>query len=258
MNKILLLLGLVTTMFTSAQTPLMNANCDITLTIQGGDGTNGVSVTYNPSTQLYYTVFAGNSLYPIETHSSSGTSIASEEVGFDVRGMWYNPSTKTIQGISYDNQGGFELKLNTDGTIKGSVATSFSYGMEGQTVATYAEKKKSIMFVEGNTAYFFKPGKTKSKTVILSPTDMNTTLNTNGPMYTGVKNYEIALFEAETMTVHLFSASSGKETGKVVLKSGTCETIEEAPDFFRVSYCNERVFLFDTDSRTWTGYKLFD
>lgn len=258
MNKLLLVLCLVTTMFTTAQSPLMNSNCDITLTVQGEDGTNGVSVAYNPSTQLYYTVFAGNSAYPIEVHSSSGTSIASQEVGFDVRGMWYNPSTKSLQGISYDNQGGFEIKLNTDGTIKGSVATSFSYGMEGQTVATYAAKKKAIMFVEGNTVYFFKPGKSKSKTLTLSPTDMNTTLNTNGPMYTGVKNYEIALFEAETMTVHLFSASSGKETGKVVLKAGSCDPVDDVPTYFKVSYANDRVFLFDTESRTWTGYKLFD
>ncbi|MES2555558.1 MAG: hypothetical protein V4604_05365 [Bacteroidota bacterium] len=258
MNKLLLMLGLATTMFATAQSPLMNANCDVTLTVQGEDGTNGVSVTYNPSTALYYTVFAGNALYPIEVHSSNGTSIASESVGFDVRGMWYNPSTKALEGISYDNQGGFEIKLNADGTIKGSVATSFSYGMDGQTVATLAVKKKSIMFVEGNTVSFFKPGKNKAKTITLSPTDMNTTLNTNGPMYTGVKNYEIALFEAETMTVHLFSASSGKETGKVVLKSGSCEEIEDAPSYFRVSYCNDRVFLFDTDARTWTGYKLFD
>jgi hypothetical protein len=258
MNKLLLVLCLVTAMFATAQSPLMNSNCDITLTVQSEDGTNGVSVAYNPSTQLYYTVFAGNSSYPIEVHSSSGTSIASEEVGFDVRGMWYNPSTKSLQGISYDNQGGFEIKLNTDGTIKGSVATSFSYGMEGQTVATYAAKKKLIMFVEGYTAYFFKPGKSKSKTLTLLPTDMNTTLNTNGPMYTGVKNYEIALFEAETMTVHLFSASSGKETGKVVLKSGSCDPVEDAPTYFKVSYANDRVFLFDTESRTWTGYKLFD
>ncbi len=258
MNKTLILLSLVTSMFASAQSPMMNSNCDVTLTVQGEEGTNGVSVTYNPTNKLYYTVFAGNSRYPIEVHNTSGTSMSTQEIGFDVRGMWYNPSTKSLQGISYDNQGGFEIKLNEDGTIKGSEATAFAYGMESQTVATYAEKKKMVMFVEGMTVYFFKPGKSKSKTLTLSPTDMNTVLNTNGPMYTGVKNYEIALFEAETMTVHLFSASSGKETGKVVLKSGSCEKIENVPDYFRVSYCNERVFLFDTESRTWTGYKLFD
>jgi hypothetical protein len=257
MNKILLMLGLATTMFATAQSPLTNSNCDITLTIQGEDGTNGVAVAYNPSTQLYYTVFAGNAVYPIEVHSSTGTSLSSEEIGFDVRGMWYNPGTKSLEGISYDNQGGFEIKLNADGTIKGSSASSFAYGMDGQTVATYAAKKKSIMFVEGNTVSFFKPGKNKSKTLTLTPTDMNASLNTNGPMYTGVKNYEIALFEAETMTVHLFSASNGKETGKVVLKSGKCSELGEVPSYFRVSYCNDRVFLFDTEARTWTGYKLF-
>jgi len=259
MNKCILLIAAAgTTLFAQAQKPLSTSNCSVTLTVQGESGTNGVAVAYNPSSQTYYSVFAGNTSYPIETHTASGTSTSTQEIGHDVRGMWYNPSKKCLEGITYDNQGSFEVKLNPDGSIAGTTASNFSYGMGSQTVATYAEKKKSIMFVEGNTVYFFKPGKLSAKKVFLSPgTDLS--LNTNGPIYTGVKNYEIGLVDAETMTVILFSEKTGHETARVKLNVSNCngESLSEYPYSFRVSYCNGRVFIFDVDLRTWTGYKLF-
>jgi hypothetical protein len=259
MNKFLLFLTLTGSVVTAqAQKPLSTSNCSTVLTIQGEYGTNAVAVAYNPATLTYYTVFAGNASYPLETHNSVGTSTSTQETGYDVRGMWYNPSKKCLEGIAYDNQGGFEVKLNPDGSIAGTTATSFSYGMDAQSVATYAEKKKSIMFVEGSTVYFFKPGKLKTKKVILLPgTDVD--LNTFGPIYTGVKNYEIGLLDAKTMTVVLFSESTGQETGRVKLNVDNCNgnALSDYPSIFRVSYCNGRVFVFDTESRTWTGYKLF-
>lgn len=257
MKKTVLFIGLVLGLNAVAQQPLSQANCDITLAIQAENGTNGVSVTYNPSSKLYYTAFAGNSSYPLEIFDASGKFISTQEIGYDSRGLWYNPSTKSLEGIMYDNMGSFSLLLNSDGGISGAKETSFSYGMSGQTVAGFSEKKKMLLFVEGNSAYFFKPGKLKSKTVMLSPNNPNADLNTNGPIYTGVKNYEIGLLEASTMTVHLFNGSSGKETGSVKLNTGTCGELGEVPSYFRVSYCNNHVFLFDTDSRQWTGYKIF-
>lgn len=257
MKKGVLFIGLLVGMNALGQTPVSRANCDLTLAIEESGGTNGVAVAYNPASNLYYTAFAGNSVYPLEIFDASGKFISSQEIGYDARGLWYNPATKSLEGIMYDNMGSFSMKLNTDGGISNSTEKPFSYGMEGQTVGSFNEKKKMILFVEGTTAYMFKPGKTKSKTVTLSPANANADLNTNGPIFTGVKNYEIGLFEAETMTVHLFSASSGKETASVKLSGGTCGEIGNPPTYFRVSYCNQRVFLFDTESRQWTGYKIF-
>lgn len=257
MKKLILFVGLVLSVQAMAQKPLSRSNCDITLAIQAENGTNGVAVAYNPTTQLYYTAFAGNSVYPLEIFDASGKFISTQEIGYDSRGLWYNPSSKKLEGISYDNAGTFSISLNMDGGISGATEEAFSYGMDGQTVAAYSDKKKMLVFVEGSTAYFFKPGKTKSKMVILSPNDPNAELNTNGPIYTGVKNYEIGLFEASTMTVHLFNGSSGKETASVKLTPGTCGELGVVPSYFRVSYANNRVFLFDTDTRQWTGYKLF-
>lgn len=258
MNKILLALGVTMALSAHAQSPLTSANCDVTLSVKGTGGTNGVSVSYNPVNKVYYTAFAGNQSYPLEIHDASGKSISTQESGYDLRGLWYNPKTKSLQGISYNNQGSFEMKINADGTLKGSVKSDFSYGMGMQTVGTYVAAKKSVMFVEGNTVSFFKIGTLKVKTVILSPSNPNVELNTNGPMYTGVKNYEIALFDADSESVYLFSAKTGKQTGKVRLNTGTCGEIYNVPGNFRVSYANDRVFLFDTETRNWKGFSIFD
>lgn len=258
MNKILLALSVTMALSAHAQSPLSSANCDVTLTVQGTGGTNGVSVSYNPVNKVYYTAFAGNQSYPLEIHDMSGKSISTQECGYDLRGLWYNPKAKMLQGISYNNQGSFDMKISADGTLKGSVSSTFSYGMGAQSVGSYAAKMKSVMFVEGNTVSFFKVGTTKVKTVTLSPSNPNVELNTNGPMYTGVKNHEIALFDGDSKSVYLFSAKTGKQTGKVLLNTSACGDIYNVPGNFRVSYANDRVFLFDTDSRSWKGFSIFD
>lgn len=237
-----------------AQTPLSSSNCSLTLTISNeDDGTNGVAVAYNPTNNLYYTVFAGNAVYPIETHTTSGASINSQDANFDCRGLWYNPTTKCLEGISYGNAGSIKILLDGTGKIIGTEESTFSYGMEGQTVAVYAEKKKSLMFVESSSVYFFKPGKSKYKSVYLTMNDPGINLNTNGAAYTGVKNYEIAILEASGNVVHLFSAKTGKETGQVKLNTNEMEL----PSFFNASYANNLFFVFDVNARTWSGFKLF-
>lgn len=254
MKTLFIALGMSFTL--GAQQPLSNSNSTLTLTINGESGTNGLAVAYNPKNNLYYSIFAGNEVYPLETHTANGTTIASQEAGCDARGMWYNPKKKCLEGILYGNNGMVTLKLDANGKIEGSVLSSFSFGMDDQTVATYAEKKKAVMFVEGNKVSFFKPGSTTSKTVFLTMSS-GVELNTNGPAYTGVKNYEIALLESGGNVVHLFSEKTGEETGKVKLNFNNLGEDFEIPSFFRVSYTNNMLFVYDVNSRTWSGFKLF-
>lgn len=239
-----------------AQQPVAASDCDVKLAVQGKDGSNGVAVAYNPSANVYYTVFAGNDLFPIQLHNTNGASLSTEAIGYDVRGMWYNPAKNCLEGISYNNTCGFELKLNSDGSIADRTATAVSYGMGNQTVAAYAAKERSVLFVEGRTAYFFKPGKKRAKQVELLPKETDIWLNTNGPIYTGVKHYEIGLLDTKSMSVILFN-KKGKQTGMVKLNVESCTELQDYPLNFRVSWCNDRVFIFDPDARTWTGYKLF-
>lgn len=254
--RIFLFLSFMLSFSGIAQVPFSQAVCDVMLQISSNDGTNGLAVTYNPDKKLYYSVFAGNGAYPLEVHNVNGESILQTEIGYDARGMWYNSKTKALEGITYNNQGGFVFTLNKDGMPEGSKATDFSYGMDAQTVAVYAEKMKMVLFTEQGVVSFFKLGKMGVKKKVTLAIPNGVALNENAPMYTGIKGFELAYLDQNSMMVHYFDVKKGSYSGSTMLSMGKCTEVTEWPWGFRVSFCNNRVFVYDAQNRIWTGYKV--
>ncbi len=237
-----------------AQAPKQNASHDIVLTINSYDGNNGLAVAYNAKLNLYYSIFAGNQDYPIEVHDGSGRSVFSTSIGADVRGMWFNDKKNQLEGILYDNKGSFVMKLDGSGYPKPVETSGASYGMESQCVAAFF--KGNVYFVNDYGYLFkFKQGQKKSKEVKI--TDAYTewfSLNTYGVFHTGKKGYEIGLFNFINNTVVLFNEKTGN-VGAIVNLDLPSDM--ESPDSFKVSYCNNRVFLYDGYERKWYGFKIF-
>ncbi len=254
--RIFLFLSFMLSFSGIAQVPFSQAVCDVMLQVKSEEGTNGLAVAYNPTARLYYSVFAGNGAYPLEVHNLNGESIYQLEIGYDVRGMWYDPKTKSLEGITYNNEGGFVFNLNQAGEPEGSRLTDFSYGMDAQSVGVYAEKLKMVMFAQNGTVSFFKKGKAgvKKQVVLSLPGDVG--IIENAPMYTGIKGFELAFLDQNSALVHYFNGKTGSYSGSTILNIGKCAEVNEWPWGFRVSYCNNRVFIFDVLTRTWTGYKL--
>ncbi len=256
MKQLLLLTGLLFVGIGNAQSLKTTAICDQTLAIQSESGTNGLGVTYDAQNKIYYTAFAGNMSYPLEAFTESGTLKYSTELGVDARGFWYNPTTKKLEGFSYDNGGSYQTTV-TGGVASTTLDVGKTYGEDAQAVGVYCDKLKSVMFVSNGEAIFYKKPGGKAKIVKLSMPSAES-LNANGPMYTGVKGKEIGLLNFETMEVELFSASSGKKTGTVALETEACVSEIDVPYSFRVSYANGKVWIFDTDSRQWLGFSIWN
>lgn len=255
MKQLLLITGLLFVGIGNAQMLKTKATCDLTLAIESTSGTNGLGVVFNAKDKVYYTAFAGNMSYPLEVFSESGTLKYSTELGVDARGLWYNASSKKLEGFTYDNGGWFQVTL-TGNTASTAVDSEKTYGEESQAVGVYCDKLKSVMFVSDGEARFYKKpgGKAKVLTMTMANADA---LNLRGPMYTGVKGKEIGLLNYETMEVELYSASTGKKTGSVVLDTEACVSEIDVPYSFRVSYANGKVWVFDTDSRQWLGFSIW-
>jgi hypothetical protein len=64
---------------------------------------------------------------------------------------------------------------------------------------------------------------------------------------------EFAVLDFNSKRVYLFDRKSGRVTGTVYLPSTAVVN-----DYFRVSYANDHVWLFDTEERSWTCYKIFE
>ena len=249
--SILTLLG--TAVLNAQKTPVSSASYDVSLAIYSESGNNGVAVAWNSEKSLYYTSYAGNASYPIEVFDVYGSSKSSGELGADIRGMWYNPSAKRLEGIQYNNQGGLFISLAFDGTPLNNNLTDFSYGMDGQAVATYDAVKKQVIFVQENQVYMFKANSRKAKKIQLRPAAPEIQL-VQSPLWTGVKGYELGLLKAGQKVVYLFNIKTGAQSARIRLDDYT----DIEPIYaFNVSYCNNRVWLYDKGTRTWYGYLLF-
>ncbi len=112
-KSLFFLLILFTALGSFAQKPVALKKV-LSLPLGGEDGSNGASVVWHPVQKKYYASFAGNSIFPFGVFDAKGKKLSddSQEAMFDVRGLWYNPITKTIQANGYSDYGWGEYKLD--------------------------------------------------------------------------------------------------------------------------------------------------
>ena len=244
-----------------AQDLKSSVGCDISLQIVSENGTNALGVTYDETSNRYYTAFAGNKIYPLEAFTANGEFIFTTELGIDARGFWFNSKSKCLEGLGYENMNKYSIPVNTlSGNATSAqltIAETNSYGLEAQQVGVKCGKKE-IMFVQNGSAYFFKKPLSKGKIVSLKLNSSSDVLNQISPIYTGVKGKEIGLFNAEEMSVEFYSASNGAYSGKVRLDYSACSDEIDSPYSFRFAYANNKVWVYDTYSRSWLGFSIWN
>lgn len=228
----------------------------ITLAMQGDYGTNGCAVTYNTQQQIYYACFAGNTSYPLETFNLSGDHLSETTTGYDARGLWYSPKRKRLEGNSYDGTGLYFKNLDSKGLPTGEpILTKSSIVMPmSQSIGAYDEKKDRVVCYDGGKIYFYKAKNFKSKgTLTLNSSSGFSFFTQYASIWTGIKGYEIGLFDFYNNKLYLFNAKSGNIAASVSIPLDY-----EHQGFFNISYCNNTFWTFDIDSREWTGWKIWE
>jgi hypothetical protein len=226
------------------------------LTIQSEGGSNGAAVVYNPVKQIYYAVFAGNADYPLETFDQSGGLLSTSQAGNDMRGMWWNPKNGKLEGNCYSDGGIVAIDLDDQGYPYFANEVIFD-GADHQptehSCGVFDPVKKEILYysegaVVGYSRKSGKPSKTYIPLALSVPLE---NINWSSMIYTGVKDKEIGILDEVSKKVYIFN-KSGNQTATVQLPA-------EAPvnQAFNFSYANGLLFLFDKDSRVWTGYRIF-
>ncbi len=254
--RIISFLTLLSFCFLSFSQPKETAVNDISYNIIQTGGSNGSAVAWNPAKQLYITVIAGNSSFPMEGFNSSGNNVFQAETGFDFRGLWYNPSSKKFEGNGAGEEGWISFDLNSYNKpnpvnieIKGQNQPDF------QSVGTYDYDKKFVVFYDnekGELKCYSRKKPTKTSTIKLdfgSITSEN--INSTTVCYTGKKNYEFVLLDYYNIKL-LFFNRKGTLTA-------TTNLPKDAPMnySFAFSFANERAFLYDKEFRVWRSYKVF-
>lgn len=229
------------------------ATKQLSLTFSSEEGTNGTSVAWNAIKKLYYAVIAGNASFPLETFSEDGRMLFNGEASVDVRGMWFNPKTKKLEGNCAGDAGYFSAGISSYGEpSQAEITTAGQNQPDFNNVGAFDAKKKKVYFYQDGQIYAYKAkGGSALPSIKLSnlPCDI-ASINMTSVIFTGRKGEELGVLDYEAKRVYLVDLK-GNYKAVVSLPANAV-----THDMFRFSYANDKIWLYDVDTRTWTGYSF--
>ncbi|MBK9732843.1 MAG: T9SS type A sorting domain-containing protein [Chitinophagaceae bacterium] len=236
---------------------LPNAIEEISYTYVLPDGTNASGIAYNPNLDIYYTVIAGNSGFPLETFDPSGASLFQSNTGFDFRGLWWNANTSQLEGNGYYNFGLWSPDLNANGYAL-NTGTSIFTGQnqpDAQSCGDYDYCADEIIYYFNGAVYRVN----RTTNALLGSFALTglpvplSNINTTSIVFTGCSGNEIALEDYVNKNILLFNKTTGAYSGSSQLPANAVTS-----QSFRLSYANNMIWLYDAYTRTWTSYSIFE
>jgi hypothetical protein len=270
MKKLLFLLLTATTSFliSHAQSSSKALKKVLELKIAREGGANGASVAWHPGQKKYYAAMAGNIDFPLGVFDANGKLLSKKEqkTMFDVRGLWYNPNTKTLQMNGYNEFGWGEYKLDAKG-MPAEVKTLHEDMNQPheQSVGAFNAKEKKVYFFndEGQLDIYnyedadfddyieLHLGQTGNGDEDYNENeDVIDQYNSTTVVYTGTGKSEIGLLNIEENRIELYDIKTGYVTKKLNLP-------DDAPVYstLNFSYSNGIYWFFNKETRIWQGYK---
>lgn len=228
----------------------------LSLSIIQNSGTNGSGITYDSKRGLYYVVIAGNKSFPMEVFNSKGDNVFKTNAGSDMRGIWWNKKTKSIEGNCYGDGGIVSMKLdeNAHPSLGNTTIFDGNHQPDGNSCGAF-DGKKNIYYFDGAGIHVYsrKTGELVSQINLQISNEQQENLNYTSVIYTGKKKMEIGLLDFVNKKVYLFNKKDGNLTATINLPSSA-----KTHESFRFGYANNYVFIYGTDDRTWVGYRIFE
>ncbi|MBL0146941.1 MAG: hypothetical protein IPP48_15695 [Chitinophagaceae bacterium] len=269
----LMLLSLCVLTIANAQTTKTAAPAKRTLKkvteieMPGDGGSNGGSVVFHPITKKYYIPMLGNASFPFAIFDAKGKLISEAEAGNDLRGLWYNPKTKAIEGNCYDSGGWVRYTVDAKGEIPvdfeiRSSEKIFDNAMKqptDQSLGVFNAKEDVVYFLYATGVAIFNMKGEEQKTIELRKTkdgdaiffdEENYTYNVTSVIYTGIPKAEIGILNIVDKKIEFYNKATGVYTTEWKLPEDA--SVQER---FNFAYANNMVWLFDKDNRKWVVYK---
>lgn len=269
MKKIVLLLllpAILSTTIVNAQAGKKQLKKILELKMPGTSGSNGAAVAWHPVLKKYYASMAGNISFPMGIYNVNGKLLSGEtqEALFDIRGLWYNPGTKTLQMNGYNDFGWGEYELDDKGFPEDvSVLREGMNQPNEQSAGAFNAKEEKLYFFnhdEGKIEIYDLAAGSYEESIELflgrtegkdgDNEDVLKNYNSSTVIYTSLPKAEIGLLNAENNVIELYNIRNGYMTRKLVLPAEA-----PSPQLLNFAYCNGIYWLFDKAERTWKGYK---
>jgi hypothetical protein len=251
------------------------------------DGSSSSSVVWHPVQKKYYAAMCGNRKFPMGVFDASGKRLSPDtlKAHIDIRGLWYNPATQSVQGNTFKDIGWFAYTFNAKGIPTG-VKTMFKgkNQPDDNSVGTFDNKTKKVFFIDKDTVWSYNlsnPKIIKKEVVIIRPSSVQEDqvdqkdqksqegmedrdeqdealtepkvpiYNYTTVIYTGIPKAEIGILNVDDAQVELYNIKTGIMTNVLKFPEGV-----QVSDRFNFTYTNGIYWLFGGKTKTWTGYKL--
>lgn len=231
-------------------------------------GTRGASVVWHPVFKKYYAAMAGNIGFPLCIFDATGKRVSPDSLNceIDVRGLWYNADKKTIQGNAFDTVGWFQYDHDAKGMIRElQFLTEERTQPNAQSVGAANNLTKDVMFLHEGEIWFYNMeepvkgatlkihwGRTKADGPDPDATESETPIAYNNTtlVYTGIKGAELGFLKPASYEIELYDVKTGFLKRRLHLPG-------DAPTHssFNFAYTNGIYWLFNIETREWTGYK---
>ncbi len=239
----------------------------MTLKTDRSGGMNGASVAWNPDQKKYYAAMSGNTYFPMFVYTAEGKIISDnlQETMFDVRGLWYNTTTQTLQTNGYKNFGMAEYVTDATGMpVAVKKMALASRQPNEQATAAYNTALNVLYFYDHDSSRIVKEDfndtvtvtalhlgvKKRSKIKKHSNSEVLKDYNENTCVYSGVANAEVGLLNYKERQIELYNPETGLL--KKVLQLPPDAPLEPSLNF---SNCNGIYWFFDKKKREWRGYQ---
>lgn len=256
---LLLLCALIVAGLRAQWTPAANATQMQDSLVFVASAINNPSLVWHPVLQRYYSVRMGGTNFPLETWlPSGGLSVAQTTCGIDTRGMWYNPNTGQMERNCFAASGWATLDTDASGNALSTFTQLFmgTNQPNAQSVGAYDPTTDQVIFYFNSVFHFYaRATATLVSTLPATGYTPMTNVVQHVVMYTGQAGYELCLYDAVAKRAVLFNKATGAFSGSSDLPASAVATTTAA---FRVSYTNNRFWLFNSTLRKWNAYCIWN
>jgi hypothetical protein len=235
-------------------------------------GTRGASVVWHPLQKKYYAAMAGNVGYPLSVFDATSKRVSADThiTDADIRGLWYNPFVKAIQGNQYNDYGWFQYKLTPGGMV--DEVEELQEGMhqpDAQSAGAYYPAKKQVLFQQEGAILFYNydtglleeddDGEAISLKIFWGlkksqaeedQLDSPEGLYNSTVIFTGIKGGELGFLNVDDRQIELYDIKTGYLSQALAIPDDA-----KAELTFNFAFANGMYWLFDMETRKWTGYK---
>lgn len=223
---------------------------------------DGACVAWHPLQKKYYAGMAGGKNELMRIFNEKGEPIDSCPTLINLRGLWYNPVKKVLEGNAIEHKGWFTYSLGKQG-LPEKASPVFEYNAVGheQSVGAFLRIDTSsiVAFLYDISVQFFNATDGTFISALTLPElygDAGYEKNEEGLTHTGMVVLATGMPEAELALVNVYKRRIDFiKFGKGYSHSLTIPQDQPVYGAFNTAFSNGILWMYDQQKKVWNGYQ---